>query len=265
MIAWSPWAICDDSAKGRRRDGARSCFGSSCFSLCTCCSFRDMVWNCWKRTRYTGMCLRRSCQKFWDVQIVAKWGSSFVEPVVTHSRSTSVTVNGGSATGKNLLCGAIPAIALQKTIETDIRTLPYFVQKSATSVDENRVVVWNELDMTSAFYVLRLEPAWNKFRALAKPVSGQFVCEPTKASTLQWQSEPWNKSQQAISCNKFAGSFASYRSPWKVGPIKRGSARLSFSAKRKATWNELLQRVLEKFSHAKLKHWNQLSHPERKI
>ena len=51
-----------------------------------------------------------------------------------------------------------------------------FWQWSAVSVDkENRVVVWNELDMTSAFYVFRLEPAWYKFQAMAKPVSGQFA------------------------------------------------------------------------------------------
>ena len=51
-----------------------------------------------------------------------------------------------------------------------------FWQWSAVPVDkENRVVVWNELDMTSAFYVFRLEPAWYKFQAMAKPVSGQFA------------------------------------------------------------------------------------------
>ena len=51
-----------------------------------------------------------------------------------------------------------------------------FWQWSTVPVDkENRVVVWNELDMTSAFYVFRLEPAWYKFQAMAKPVSGQFA------------------------------------------------------------------------------------------
>ena len=71
---------------------------------------------------------------------------------------------------------AIPANALQETIEADTRALPYFGQWSAVSVDEeDRIVVWNELDMTSAFYVFRLEPAWYKFQALAKPASGQFA------------------------------------------------------------------------------------------
>ena len=75
-----------------------------------------------------------------------------------------------------MMIDAIPANALQQTIEADIRTLPYFGQWSAISVDEeDRVVVWNELDMTSAFYVFRLEPEWYKFQALAKPVSGQFA------------------------------------------------------------------------------------------
>ena len=36
-------------------------------------------------------------------------------------------------------------------------------------------MVWNELDMTSAFYVFRPETAWYKFQAIAKPVSGQFA------------------------------------------------------------------------------------------
>ena len=33
------------SAKGRRRYLTRCFLGSSGFSLCTYCSFRDMVWN----------------------------------------------------------------------------------------------------------------------------------------------------------------------------------------------------------------------------
>ena len=44
-----------------------------------------------------------------------------------------------------MIINAIPANALQETIEADIRTLPYFGQWSAVSVDkENREVVWNE-------------------------------------------------------------------------------------------------------------------------
>ena len=59
-----------------------------------------------------------------------------------------------------MIINAIPANALQETIEADIRTLPYFAQWSAISVDEeDKVIIWNELDMTSAFYVFRLEPA----------------------------------------------------------------------------------------------------------
>ena len=75
-----------------------------------------------------------------------------------------------------MIINAIPANALQQTIEVDIRTLPYFGPWSAISIDEeDRVVVWKELDMTSAFYVFRLESAWYKFQTLVKPVSGQFV------------------------------------------------------------------------------------------
>ena len=75
-----------------------------------------------------------------------------------------------------MIINAIPANALQQTIEVDIRTLPYFGQWSAISIDEeDRVVVWKELDMTSAFHVFRLESAWYKFQTLVKPVSGQFA------------------------------------------------------------------------------------------
>ena len=75
-----------------------------------------------------------------------------------------------------MIINAIPANALQETIEAGIRTLPYFAQWSAISVDEeDKVVIWNVLDMTSAFYLFRLEPAWCKVQALAKPVSGQFA------------------------------------------------------------------------------------------
>ena len=86
-----------------------------------------------------------------------------------------------------MIINAIPANALQETIEADIRTLPYFAQWSAISVDEeDKVIIWNELHMTSAFYVFRLEPAWYKFQALAKPVSGQFA---TKWGPDLWTEE----------------------------------------------------------------------------
>ena len=120
-----------------------------------------------------------------------------------------------------MIINAIPANALEETIEADIRTLPYFGQWSAVAVDEeDRAVVWNELDMTSAFYVFLLEPPWYKFQALAKPVSGQFasrwvpICGPRKACTLRWQSWPWG-GNHTDSCNRFTGSFVSSPSPWK--------------------------------------------------
>ena len=60
---------------------------------------------------------------------------------------------------QRMIINAIPTNALQEMIEADIRTMPYFVQWSGISVEEeDRVVVWNELDMTSAFYVFRFEP-----------------------------------------------------------------------------------------------------------
>ena len=53
-----------------------------------------------------------------------------------------------------------PVLRMIINAEADIRTLPYFAQWLAISVDEeDKVVIWNELDMTSAFYVFRFEPA----------------------------------------------------------------------------------------------------------
>ena len=113
-----------------------------------------------------------------------------------------------------MIINAIPANAFQETIEADIRTLPYFGQWSAISVDEeDRVVVWNELDMTSAFYEFRLA---NPFRANS-PRGGCPICVPRKACTLWWQSWPWGGSHHADSYNRFKGSFVSSPSPWEQG------------------------------------------------
>ena len=142
-----------------------------------------------------------------------------------------------------MIINAIPANALQQTIEADMRTLPCFGQWSAISVDEeDRVVVWNELDMTSAFYVFRLEPAWYKFQALAKPISGQFASRwvpnlgaeesvyPAVAVMAMGveviMRTPATDSQEALFPPQAHGS--------RVGPNQRSSARWSCSAKRQA-------------------------------
>ena len=76
--------------------------------------------------------------------------------------------------------------------------------------------------MTSAFYAFHLEPAWYKFQAMAKPVSGPFASRwvpnlwaEEKACNPRWQSWPWGGSHYADSYNRFTGSFVSSPSPWK--------------------------------------------------
>ena len=111
--------------------------------------------------------------------------------------------------------------ALQEADRSRHTGIAVFWQWSAISVDkENRVVVWNELDMTSAFYVFRQESAWYKFQAMAKPVSGQFAS--------RWVPNLWAEESvypavavmamgKKSSCgllNRFTGSFVSSPSPW---------------------------------------------------
>ena len=57
-------------------------------------------------------------------------------------------------------------------------------------------MVWNELDITSAFCLFRFELVWYKFQALAKPVSGKFpnlwteesVCPAVAVMAMGWKS-----------------------------------------------------------------------------
>ena len=136
-----------------------------------------------------------------------------------------------------MIINAIPANALQETIEADIRTLPYFVQWSAISVDEeDKVMIWNERRTCSA------SSRRYRFQALAKPVSGPFaaqsgrpICGDRETGVpCSWQSWPWDGSQRADSCNRSTGSFASSQSPWEQdvdpsrevrcdGPVPRSS------------------------------------------
>ena len=171
-----------------------------------------------------------------------------------------------------MIINAIPANALQETIEADIRTLPYFGQWSAISVDEeDRVVVWNELDMTSAFFVFRLEPAWYKFQALAKPVSGQFAS--------RWVPNLWAEESVYPAVAVMAMGWMS-----SCGLLQQIHRKLCFLPKPMGAGLDPSREVrrdgpvprsgrphdtsfysvyLDGFSHAELKHWNQLSHPEK--
>ena len=146
---------------------------------------------------------------------------------------------------------AIPANALQEMIEDDIRTMPYFVQWSGISVDEEeKVVVWNGLDMTSAFYVFRLEPARYRFQALAKPVSEQFAskwvpdlwAEESVFPAVAVMAMGWKSAcgllQQIHRKLCFLQTHGS-----RIGPVQGSSTRWTCSAKRQATGCKLLQRV----------------------
>ena len=171
-----------------------------------------------------------------------------------------------------MIINAIPANALQETIEADIRTLPYFVQWSAISVDEeDKVMIWNELDMTSAFYVFRLEPAWYRFQALAKPVSGPFAAKwapdlmteecvyPAVAvMAMGWKSacgllQQIHRKLCFLPKPMGAGLDPS-REIRRDGPVPRSSKPQDAS---------FYSVYLDGFSHAELKHWNQLSNHEK--
>ena len=167
---------------------------------------------------------------------------------------------------------AIPANALQETIEADIRTLPYFGHWSAISVDEeDRVVVWNELDMTSAFYVFRLEPAWYKFQALAKPVSDQFasrwvpnlwawesVYPAVAVMAMGWKSSCGLLQQihrkLCFLPEPMGAGLDPSREVRRDGPVPRSGRPHGTS---------FHSVYLHGFSHAELKHWHQPSHPEK--
>ena len=171
-----------------------------------------------------------------------------------------------------MIINAIPTNALQEMIEADIRTMPYFVQWSGISVEEeDRAVVWNELDMTSAFYVFRLEPAWYRFQALAKPVSGQFAskwvpdlrAEESVFPAVAVMAMGWKSAcglLQQIHRKLFflpkptgAGLDPS-REVRRDAPIPRSERPQDAS---------FYSVYLDGFSHAELKHRNQLSNPEK--
>ena len=120
-----------------------------------------------------------------------------------------------------------------------------FWQWSAISVDkENKEVVWNELDMTSVFYVFRFEPAWYKFQAMSKLVSGQFAsrwvpnlwAEESVYLAVAVMAMGWKSSCGILKTDSQKALFPPQAHGSRVRPIQRGSARWSCSAKRQATW-----------------------------
>ena len=126
--------------------------------------------------------------------------------------------------------------------------------------------------MTSAFYVFRLEPAWYKFQALAKPVSGQIASK--------WAPDLWTEEWVYLGVAVMAMGWKSA-----CGLLQQIHRKLCFLPKpmgagldpsREVRRDGPVQRsgrphdtsfysvYLEGFSHAELKHWDQLSHPERR-
>ena len=151
-----------------------------------------------------------------------------------------------------MIINAIPTNALQEMIEADIRTMPYFVQWSGISVEEeDRVVVWNELDMTSAF--LRVPPragmvqvpgsgetrfgairfkvgARSEGRGKRVPCGGSHG-HGMEVSVRTLATDP----QETLLPPKTYGS--------RIGPVQGSSTRWTCSAKRQATECKLLQRI----------------------
>ena len=82
-------------------------------------------------------------------------------------------VPGGDMNILRMIINAVPTNSYQHTLEGDIRALPYFGQWSGIQMDDaESVLVCNELDMTAAFYIFRMEPAWHGFQALGKSIPG---------------------------------------------------------------------------------------------
>ena len=167
-----------------------------------------------------------------------------------------------------MIINAIPANALQDMIEADIRTMPFFVQWSGISVDEEDRV---ELDMTSAFHVFPPRagvvqvPGSGETRFGAVRFKVCSICGPRKACSLRWQSWPWDGSQRADSCNRSTGSFASSQNPWEQDWTRPGKfdAMDLFREAAGPQDASFCSVYLDGFSHAELKHWSQLSNPEK--
>ena len=173
-----------------------------------------------------------------------------------------------------MIINAIPANVLQQTIEADIRTLPYSGKWSEISVDnEDKVVVWNELDMTSAFYVFRLEPVWCKFQALARLVSGQFasrwvpnlsteenVCPAVAVMAMGWKS----------SCGllqQIHRKLCFLSKPMGAGLDPSREVRRDVPVPRSGRPHDtsFYSVYFDGFSHAELQHWNQLSYSQNGV
>ena len=125
--------------------------------------------------------------------------------------------------------------------------------------------------MTSAFYVFRLEPAWYKFQALAKPVSGQFaskwapdlwaeesVYPAVAVMAMGWKSacgllQQIHRKLRFLPKPMGAGLDPS-REVGRDGPVPRSGRPHDTS---------FYSVYLDGFSHAEVKHWDQLSRPER--
>ena len=144
-----------------------------------------------------------------------------------------------------MIINVIPANALQETIEADIRTLPYFGQWSTISVDEeDRVVVLERAGRDVGFQ--NVPP---RASVVQIPVSGQTRFGPIR---LEVGAQSVGRGKR-VPCGGSRGHgvevimrtlttdsqeeivFPPQAHGSRVGPIQRGSARWSCSAKRQAT------------------------------
>ena len=134
--------------------------------------------------------------------------------------------------------------ALQETIEADIRTLPYFGNGQAISVDkENRVVVWSELDMTiglSMFFASSQRGTY--FRLWPNPFRANSPLRWVPKSVGRGKRVPCSGSHghgvevimRTLTTDSQKALFPPEADGSRVRPIQRGSARWSCSAKRQA-------------------------------
>ena len=122
-------------------------------------------------------------------------------------------------------------------------------------------MVWNGLDMASAFCVFRFEPVWYKFQALARPVSGQFASRWVPNLSTEENVYP-AVAVMAMGWKSSCGLLQQIHRKLCFLPKPMG-AGLDPSREVRRDGKRFCSVYIDGFSHAELKHWDQLSHPEK--
>ena len=69
-----------------------------------------------------------------------------------------------------LIINLVPSNELQEHLEGDLRTLPHFGMWSALELMEQELFVWSGDDISCAFYIFGLPPAWLPWFVLDWPL-----------------------------------------------------------------------------------------------